>query len=81
MIDFQPLASGNFEFAGVEAPLVENGGVDVGDVVAVLDGVNTYFTRQPPPGTLYAARAKALEGNKVVASVATPATTATGGSP
>lgn len=24
---------------------------------AVLDGVNTYFTRQPPPGTLYAARA------------------------
>ena len=26
---------------------------------AVLDGVNTYFTRQPPPGTLYAARADA----------------------
>ncbi|RDZ28858.1 N-acetylmuramoyl-L-alanine amidase [Lysobacter silvisoli] len=26
---------------------------------AVLDGVNTYFTRQPPPGTLYAARAQA----------------------
>lgn len=24
---------------------------------AVLDGVNTYFTSQPPPGTLYAARA------------------------
>jgi N-acetylmuramoyl-L-alanine amidase len=24
---------------------------------AVLDGVNLYFTRQPPPGTLYAARA------------------------
>ena len=24
---------------------------------AVLDGVNTYFTRQPPPGTLFAARA------------------------
>jgi len=24
---------------------------------AVLDGVNAYFTRQPPPGTLYAARA------------------------
>jgi N-acetylmuramoyl-L-alanine amidase len=47
---------------------------------AVLDGVNTYFTRQPPPGTLYAARAKASE-NKVVASAATPITTATGGSP
>ena len=25
---------------------------------AILDGVNTYFTRQPPPGTLYAARAE-----------------------
>lgn len=24
---------------------------------AVLDGINTFFTRQPPPGTLYAARA------------------------
>lgn len=26
---------------------------------AVLDGVNTYFTRQPPPGTLFAVRAQA----------------------
>jgi N-acetylmuramoyl-L-alanine amidase len=26
---------------------------------AVLDGVTQYFTRQPPPGTLYAARAEA----------------------
>lgn len=26
---------------------------------AILEGVNTYFTRQPPPGTLYAARAEA----------------------
>lgn len=26
---------------------------------AVLDGINLYFTRQPPPGTLYAARASA----------------------
>ena len=28
---------------------------------AVLEGVNTYFTRQPPPGTLYAARAQAAQ--------------------
>jgi N-acetylmuramoyl-L-alanine amidase len=35
---------------------------------AVLQGVDSYFTRQPPPGTLYAARAKALEGGTVVAS-------------
>jgi N-acetylmuramoyl-L-alanine amidase len=29
---------------------------------AVLDGVNSYFRRQPPPGTLYAARADAAGG-------------------
>jgi N-acetylmuramoyl-L-alanine amidase len=28
---------------------------------AILDGVNMYFTRQPPPGTLYAARAEAAD--------------------
>lgn len=28
---------------------------------AVLKGIDTYFTRQPPPGTLYAARARAAE--------------------
>ncbi|MGH8074730.1 MAG: N-acetylmuramoyl-L-alanine amidase [Lysobacter sp.] len=30
---------------------------------AVLDGVNTFFTRQPPPGTMYAARAAASGGS------------------
>lgn len=35
---------------------------------AVLDGVQTYFTRQPPPGTLFAARARAIEVAKVTAS-------------
>jgi N-acetylmuramoyl-L-alanine amidase len=29
---------------------------------AVLDGINTFFTRQPPPGTMYAARAAAQAG-------------------
>lgn len=38
---------------------------------AVLDGVNTYFTRQPPPGTMYAMRAQAVE----------TAAAGTGGSP
>lgn len=41
---------------------------------AVLDGVNTYFTSQPPPGTLYAARAAAAGGGAT-------ATSAGGGSP
>ncbi|MGI8561415.1 MAG: N-acetylmuramoyl-L-alanine amidase, partial [Luteimonas sp.] len=34
---------------------------------AVLDGVNTFFTSQPPPGTLYAARANAA-GSGVAAA-------------
>ena len=38
---------------------------------AVLDGINTFFTRQPPPGTMYAARAAAETG----------ASGGTGGSP
>ncbi len=51
---------------------------------AVLAGIDTYFQRQPPPGTLYAARAKAAEaatkgGVPIVVAKATPATT--GGSP
>ncbi|MFT3755882.1 MAG: N-acetylmuramoyl-L-alanine amidase [Pseudoxanthomonas sp.] len=32
---------------------------------AVLDGVRTYFTRQPPPGTLFAMRAQAAEAGVV----------------
>lgn len=40
---------------------------------AVLDGVDTFFTRQPPPGTLYAARAQA-EADAAAGTVA-------GGSP
>lgn len=47
---------------------------------AVLDGIQAYFTRQPPPGTVFAARAKAGEAT-VVASAAAAQATATGGSP
>jgi N-acetylmuramoyl-L-alanine amidase len=38
---------------------------------AVLDGVNTYFTSQPPPGTLFAARAASgAAGGSIAAGVA-----------
>jgi N-acetylmuramoyl-L-alanine amidase len=43
---------------------------------AVLDGISTYFSRQPPPGTLFAARAAAEQ----VASVSAPVVGA-GGTP
>ena len=36
---------------------------------AVLAGINDYFTSQPPPGTLYAARAQARQGAGVASSV------------
>ena len=32
---------------------------------AVLDGVHAYFTQQPPPGTLYAARAQAAQSAQI----------------
>ncbi|HWS76967.1 MAG TPA: N-acetylmuramoyl-L-alanine amidase [Thermomonas sp.] len=41
---------------------------------AILDGVDRYFSRQPPPGTLYAARARAKEDGGV-------ASVGAGGSP
>ena len=47
---------------------------------AVLNGIQAYFTRQPPPGTVFAARAKGEQAT-VVASAAAAKTTATGGSP
>ena len=39
MINVETFAAGNFELAGVEAELMQDRGMDVGDVVPVLDGV------------------------------------------
>ena len=44
---------------------------------AILDGVDRYFSRQPPPGTLYAARAQATQSAQTMNVVAVGA----GGSP
>src|SRR5262249_35062049 len=41
VVDFEPLAPGNFEPPRIEAELVRNRGVDVGDVVAVRNGMKT----------------------------------------
>ena len=40
-IDFEAFAAGDFQAAVVEAEEIEDGGVDVGDVMAVFDGVET----------------------------------------
>lgn len=41
VVDVEPLEAGDLKLSGVEAELVQDGGVDVGDVVSVLDGVET----------------------------------------
>jgi hypothetical protein len=38
-IDLQPLASGDFQLAGSEPQLVQNRGVQIGYVMAILHGV------------------------------------------
>ena len=37
VVDLQALVAGNIQLAGVETELVQDGGMKVGDVVAVLD--------------------------------------------
>ena len=48
---------------------------------AVLAGIDDYFTRQPPPGTLYAARAQANPSNQVSQASAPSGLGGAGGSP
>src|SRR6185437_2628510 len=43
VIDLQTLAAGHFQAARVQAEQTQDGGVDIGDVVAVLDRVETDF--------------------------------------
>jgi hypothetical protein len=39
VIDLKAFAAGDFDLAGIEAGLMENGRVNVGDVMALFDGV------------------------------------------
>ena len=41
VVDLESLVTGDLERLGVQAQLVQDGGMEVGDVVAVLDGVET----------------------------------------
>ena len=41
VVDLEPLAAGNLELVRVETKLVQDGRVDVGDVVPIFDGVET----------------------------------------
>src|ERR1051325_10262313 len=43
MIDLQPFATRDLQFAGIQAKLTQDRGVDVGDVMAILHGGETQF--------------------------------------
>ena len=43
MVDVEAFAAGDFQAAGIEPELLQDRGVDVGDVVAILDGVEADF--------------------------------------
>jgi len=45
MVDVQAFASRYFQMAGIETQLLQDRGVDVGDIVPVLYGVETDFIR------------------------------------
>ena len=47
VVDVEAFPAGDLELPGVEAELLEDGGVDVGDVVAVLDGVEADLVGRP----------------------------------
>ncbi|MEF9977232.1 MAG: N-acetylmuramoyl-L-alanine amidase [Thermomonas sp.] len=64
-----------------EEALLSNPGHQRKLATAVLAGINDYFTRQPPPGTLYAARAQANQSNQVSQASAPTGLGGAGGSP
>ena len=39
VVDFEAFVAGDFELSGIEAELMENGRMDVRDIMSVLDGV------------------------------------------
>ena len=43
VIHIEAFAGGEFEAAGIEAELVQDGGMDVGDVMAIFNGVEAEF--------------------------------------
>ena len=43
IIDFQPLPAGDCETARIEAELLHDGSVNIGDIVAILNGVEAEF--------------------------------------
>ena len=43
IIQIQPFPAGHFQFARIQAHQTENRGVDIGDIMAILDGMEADF--------------------------------------
>ena len=70
VIDLQPLAAGDVEPARVEPQQVEQGGVDVGDVMGVLDRVEAQLVGRPMDGPALDPRSREPDGEGVRMMVA-----------
>jgi len=47
VVDFETFPAGHFQFAGVEAELLQDRGMNIRYIVAVLDGVEADFVGRP----------------------------------
>ena len=80
VVDLQSFPPRHGELAGVEAELVEDGGVDVGDVVAVFDGVEAELVGFAVGDAAFDAAAGHPDGEAVGVVVASVAALGAGGS-
>jgi hypothetical protein len=51
MVYFQTLSFRQFQFSGIEPQLMQDGGVDIGDIMAILDRMKSNFIRRTMNGS------------------------------
>lgn len=81
IVDFQPLAAGDFETARIEAELLHNSRMNVGDVVPILNGVETEFVRGSVDCSALDSASSHPDGKAEVVMTSTVGTLAAGSPP
>ena len=71
VIDFEAFAAWDFEFSGIEAELVEDGGMEIGDIVRGIDGVEADFVGGTVDDACFEAAAGHPDGEAVDMVIAT----------
>ena len=71
VIDFEAFPAWDFEFSGIEAELVEDGGVEIGDIVRGIDGVEADFVGGAVGDACFEATAGHPDGEAVDMVIAT----------